>query len=86
MKPKEKAIELINIFREFADGTDPETDRYSPNIEKEKGKKCALKTVDEILNSFYNIFDDFVVESSKVGGYSNMKKYWEEVKNELEKL
>ena len=89
MTPKEKAKELINIFREFADGTDPETEysiRYSPNIEKENGKKCALKAVDEILNSFSNIFDDSVIESSKVGGYRNMKKYWQEVKQELEKL
>jgi hypothetical protein len=89
MTPKEKAKELINIFREFADGTDPETEysiRYSSNIEKENGKKCALKAVDEILNSFSNIFDDSVIESSKVGGYRNMKKYWQEVKQEIEKL
>ena len=75
MKPKEKAIELINIFREFADGTDPETDRYSPNIEKEKGKKCALKTVDEIINS---------VDNEHVSDIYN--EFWEDVKIELEKL
>lgn len=76
MKPKEKAIELINIFREFADGTDPETDRYSPKIEKEKGKKCALVAVNEILSM--SVMNEFGLEFTK--------KYWIEVKNELEKL
>ena len=49
MTSKEKALELVNKFREFADGTDLETDRFSPRVEKEKGKQCALIAVDEIL-------------------------------------
>ena len=44
-----KAEELVNKFREFADGTDSETDRYSPGVEKEKAKQCALIAVDELI-------------------------------------
>ena len=76
MKPKEKAIELINIFREFADGTDPETDRYSPKIEKEKGKKCALIAVNLILKDREEMDGMRVINDP----------YWLEVKNELEKI
>ena len=76
MTPKEKAQELINRFREFADGTDPETDRYSPNIEKQKAKQCALIAVDEILEI------ELLVES--VDDY--YLRYWQEVKQEIEKL
>ena len=55
--------------------------------EKCDGYTCyAEVVVDEILNSYDNIFDDFVIKSDQVGGYRNMKKYWQEVKNELEKL
>ena len=49
MTPKEKAKELVNKFREFADGIDSETDRFSPNIEKKNGKQCALIAVDLLI-------------------------------------
>ena len=44
-----KAQELVDKFRQFADGTDSETDRYSPGVEKEKAKQCALIAVDELI-------------------------------------
>jgi hypothetical protein len=82
MEPKEKAVELVEMFM---------------NIKKQKladysiiyyptAKQCALIAVNEILSSFSNIYDDFVVEPSVVGGYKNMKKYWNEVKQEIEQL
>ena len=76
MSPKEKAQELVDRFREFADGPDPEIDRYSPNIEKQKAKQCALIAVDEILEI------ELLVES--VDDY--YLRYWQEVKQEIEKL
>jgi len=78
MTPKQKAIELVNIFREFVDGTDPETDRYSPNIEKKNGKKCTLKVVDEIIAEIEPSVSMDVIEARI--------KYWNEVKQEIEKL
>ncbi len=48
-KYQAKAQELVDKFRQFADGTDSETDRYSPGVEKEKAKQCALIAVDELI-------------------------------------
>jgi hypothetical protein len=75
MTPKEKAQELVDKFREFADGTDSETDRYSPGVEKEKAKQCALIAVEEILNSILGNYE-----------FDFLRNYWQEVKQEIEKL
>ena len=78
MSPKEKAEEFIEKFV-----------RYTPaeeEFEYPYAKQCALIAVDEILNSFNNVFDDFVVESSKTGGYRNMKNYWREVEREIRNM
>ena len=81
MTPKEKAKELVNKFRDFADGIDSETDRFSPNIEKKNAKQCALIAVDEI---------DRVLQSAstKEDPYVNLLslEYWQEVKKEIELL
>jgi hypothetical protein len=74
MTPKEKAEELINNFRDFADGTCPETDRYSPKIEKQKAKQCAIIAVNEIIK-FGNLM-----------GIREPMMYWNKVKEEIEKL
>jgi len=70
MNPKEKAIKLLDRF-------------IQTNGNSFFAKECALIAEDEILNSFNNVFDDFVVESSKTGGYRNMKNYWREVEREI---
>jgi hypothetical protein len=83
MTPKEKAQELVDRFREFADGTDAETDRYSPNIEKQNAKQCALIAIDEILNNAvkYNAYDGVINNELWADD-----EYWQEVKKEIEKL
>ena len=78
MTPKEKAIELVNKFRDFANGTDYETDGFSPNIEKENGKQCALIAVDEAMTE--STILPYGIE------YLGRIDYWEEVKTEIEKL
>ena len=83
MTPKEKAQQLVDRFREFADGTDPETDRYSPNIEKQKAKQCALIAVDEILDFMMN--DDKESETCYWANHP-LLSYWYEVKKEIELL
>jgi len=78
MTPKEKAEELVNKFRDFADGINPETDSFSPNICKIQAKQCALIAVNEILNEFPKGFN---------GNFEMRRKlYWEEVKQEIYKL
>jgi len=73
MTPKEKAEDLVNKFRDFADGINPETDSFSPNICKIQAKQCALIAVDEILGQFKWRPSD---------GLS----YWTEVKQEINNL
>ena len=72
MTSKEKALELVNKFREFADGTDLETDRFSPRVEKEKGKQCALIAVDEIL---------YITENESPSTYVYYTKVKQEIKD-----
>ena len=72
MTPKEKAEELVNKFREYANGD--EHGRFSPGIEKQNGKLCALLAVDEIKKILYN--QDLMIRYD----------YWFEVKQEIEKL
>lgn len=69
MIPKEKALELVNKFRRYTDGTD-EDDRFSPAMEKENAKLCAILAVDEIMQHCYQV----------------MKPFWQEVKQEIEQL
>ena len=77
MTPKEKAQELVNKF-------------WGKGItnNKEIAKDCALIAVDETLNMFieiHNKFQDvgllkFAVEEAAT------YKFWQEVKQEIEKL
>ena len=76
MTPKEKALSLLDkmekqtySYQEYA-GANPSI----AEIGYEAGKKCALITVDEILESF-------IIRLTP-----DQLKYWEEVKQELEKL
>ena len=90
MTPKEKVQDLVDRFREFADGTDPETDRYSPNIEKQKAKQCALISVDEIIKSREDdgVFND--LKSAEGSEYYTPHPmyltFWNNVKQEIELL
>jgi hypothetical protein len=72
LTPKQKAEELLNKFRKFADGTDSSDDRFSPRIEKENGKKITLEVVDEILKEIGNTHFNY--------------HFWIRVKEEIEKL
>jgi hypothetical protein len=75
MTPKEKAVELYNWF---ADEGKHSYGRYqSTDIEDKEGAiYCALKTVNEIINSRPAITDSQIE-------YQN---YWQEVKTEIENL
>ena len=77
MTSKEKAKQLVNKFRDFADGIDSETDRFSPNIEKKNAKQCALIVVDEIIEELLSGIDFWM---------ERRIKYWQEIKKEIELL
>jgi len=76
MTPKEKAVELFDkmIFNQAIS-----TKINCPNLANEYAKDCALIAVDEIItsNPHSNPFNTDV--------YSTMS-YWQEVKQEIEKL
>jgi hypothetical protein len=74
MKPQEKAQELINSFSPHAKNWDC---FYDIPLDENHAKKCALIAVDEILSM------GIMAES---GDWNMAKEYWEEVKQEIEKL
>jgi hypothetical protein len=74
MTAKEKAKELVDKFQKqiFFHITDERLD-----IEESKG--CALIAVDEILDAItFNVYDE--------DAYNKEYNYWQEVKQEIEKL
>ena len=73
MEPKEKAKELVGKYTPLASSGGYYDDRsYNVGTDKEvNAKQCALIAVDELLS----IAENFGVD-----------RYWQEVKEELEKL
>jgi len=72
MTPKEKAKELVNKFIPFVD-----TYHYGFLV---KNKQCALIAVNEIIDSYTKEKSYGYIVSDKI------IPYWEEVKQEIEKL
>jgi hypothetical protein len=77
MTPKEKAEELyfkyyknLNIF----------------SYKRIKAKKCALIAVDEILDHAGMIWSGIYTETGMTAKGEIRKKYWQEVKQEIDKL
>ena len=99
MTPKEKAIELVDYFVMEVRGAD----RYNHNLESMNifiAKKCASKTVEEILKNFEGLHKPEYCAFDAIGerkftfdgeydehmtGY-DMIEYWEQVNQEIEKL
>jgi hypothetical protein len=71
MTPKEKADELVLKFKEL-----PQEGTMMCYLAFEISKQCALIAVDEILLN----------EENKHSVLSKIYDYWEEVKQEIEKL
>jgi hypothetical protein len=81
MTPKEKAIDLVEKYHIKVKVTF--TEHSIPSIVNAQmlfssAKKCALIAVDEIVHNIDGL-DDSV-------WYSNTYSYWQEVKQEIEKL
>jgi hypothetical protein len=75
MTPKEKAEELYNKFCEFT----------PVEFEQEYTKKCALIAVDEIISSSPSL--PILGDGGTYGEDIELStKYWQEVKQEIEKL
>jgi hypothetical protein len=78
MNAKEKANELFNKFKDFADEDYMDTKQQFELNETRNlnAKKCALIAVDEIINH----------HSQEQGLYRIDTYYWQQVKSELQSL
>ena len=72
--PKEKALELVDKYR------DTIMSFLSDNMKDMNAKKCALIAVDEIIKTDTLIDEEVYVMSP------SYLWYWQEVKQEIEKL
>ena len=73
MTPKEKAAELINKYATYVVMWAGDINTTHQNC-----KQCALIAVDEIINLNYNLLEYY--------GNLSSTEYWQEVKQEIEKL
>ena len=74
MTPKEKAAELVEKFKPLCGGY------WGGKINKAFAKQCALIAVDEILSHI-------TITTNQSGLLRDFQKeYWQEVKEEIEKL
>jgi hypothetical protein len=81
---KEKADELIKKYSDFVSGyigSSMLTNTEYPEAILNNAKQCALIAVDEILNNFGLISESYIFYTS-----SSTRSFYEEVKNEIEKL
>lgn len=73
MTPKEKAKELYELFNPIVE----KEDFYHDDVEHENSKKAALICVDEIIQA---------IDWHKFEVPNKQFEYWQEVKQEIEKL
>ena len=84
--PQEKAIELVSAYARI--------DGYVDSIDLSKcefEKKCALIAVDEVIKNTIITYEDCFNHDHWEGGYDTKASreavtYWQEVKQEIEKL
>lgn len=91
MTPQEKAEELMNEFINYVDCYINE--EYSPRKQNEFQKKCALIAVDEIIAAIpfepSDVDWEKYLDAIMYGYQEKFEKafiYWEEVKQEINKL
>jgi len=81
--PQEKAVRLLDYFMDLSEEQEYNTPRY---MSKEMAKQCALIAVDEILDAL-KIFLGKDKSSEDVVDFASKRIiYWQEVKQEIEKL
>ena len=77
MTPKEKAKELVDKFDEF-------TIHHSWRFKNDDAIECALIAVDEIINSTHSY--QYMLAADLFTRKTFKREYWQEVKQEIEKL
>ncbi len=80
MTEKEKAKELVDVFIPFSDASNP-LGHYSDSVALANAKQCALICVEEILS----LKCESVPKENNPHHYYS-REYWQQVKQEIEKL
>jgi len=80
MTPKEKAKDLVDKFIQYVDSTD-QVGLANETEMKINAGNCALQCCDEILD-FYNRYEGGIDSDE----YEQQAEYWNNVKEEIEKL
>jgi len=75
MTPKEKANDILDNFWLM--------DKVEPMLTEEQAKQCTLIAVDEIINTLNKDIRDIDVVGNIL---LDLIEYWNEVKQEIEKL
>ena len=75
MTPKEKAKELLNVYKKQVSMIVKDYSLVCKVLDNDMAKQCALIAVDEILRVIY-----------RDNNYQNIYAYFLEVKQEIEKL
>ena len=83
MTPKEKAINLVEQFRDVQWIEENRETIKVKWLQGDEAKQCALIAVDEVIE--FMEADDFDSDTCYWANHSQMK-YWTEVKQEIEKL
>ena len=78
MTPKEKAFELFNQYLKILGGINSTDWVY---FHGEEAKQCSLLAVDELIDSHLVLTTTHDLKPS-----IRCKRYWQEVKQEIEKL
>ena len=78
MTPKEKAFDLFNQYLKILGGINSTDWVY---FHGEEAKQCALIAIDELIESHLLLTTTHEPEPS-----IRCKRYWQEVKKEIEKL
>jgi hypothetical protein len=83
MTPKNKAEELINSYRIILMNED--TECGNEILCTSIAKQCALIAVDELIKEA-RFSSEYIEEVFFTTGYYDKQDYWQEVKQEIEKL
>ena len=90
MTPKEKAEELIDKYLDCENYNNLNLDLFCDEcgMSTNAAKICALICVDEIINQFKGIYESLKVNGIITGKVEESEnyKYWQEVKQKLNKL
>jgi alpha-N-acetylglucosamine transferase len=89
MTPKEKAKELIDIYKKQVSMTIKDYSLVCKVLDIDMAKQCALIAVDEIINTEFQTVTKLldVIQKNKIRLVMSLNvDYWQEVKKEIEKL